>query len=358
MGKIIPPQKPGPANWNGLTLFLLSIAAAVLCAMLVWPFLPALTGAVVLAVVTRRPYRWLAARLRNRTLAAALALVLAVVSVVTPVMLVAYGVGQHVLEAVRTLQGSSAEQEFRHFIDQHQRIGAFFRSIAVFVDPGQALQRSAGAAAGKVGTFLGHSIVAILQIVVMLFVLFFLYRDEREALRLAHTLLPLENAETDYLLGRAQPAIEALVLGRFTVAGIQGLVAGFTMAMLGVDSAVLLGLATVLFSVVPAVGAYVVWLPVVIYLALAHQWVQAIILLAVGSLVISTLDNFLYPILVGPGLRMHFVPILLSMAGGVLLLGVAGVILGPLAFNVTSSLLSIWRSRRYGEPLSADLPVL
>ncbi len=353
-----PPWRRGPSDWNGFTLFLLSIGAVVFCAMLVWPFLPALTGAVVLAVVTRRPYRWLAERLRNRTLAAALALVLAVLSIVTPAMLVAYGVGQHVLDAMRTLQGSSSDQEFRQFVDQHQRIGAFFRSIAMFFDPGQALQRSAGAAAGKVGSFLGHSIVAILQMVVMLFVLFFLYRDEQEAVRLAHTLLPLEDAEADYLLDRAQTAIKALVLGRFTVAAIQGLVAGLTMALLRVDGAVLLGLATVLFSVVPAFGAYAVWLPVVIYLALTHHWVQAIILLAVGSLVISTLDNFLYPILVGPGLRMHFVPILLSMAGGVLLLGVAGVVLGPIAFNVTISLLSIWRSRRCGEPLPTDLAVV
>ena len=347
----------GPWDWNGLTLYLLSIGAVVFCALLVWPFLPALTGAVVLAVVTRRPYRWLAARLRNPTLAAALALVLAVLSIVIPVTLVAYGVGQHVLDAVRGLQGTSADQEFRHFLQQHERIGSFFRSIAAFVDPGQALQRGAGLAAGKVGSFLGRSIVAILQLVVMLFVLFFLYRDEREAVRLAHMLLPLEDAETDYLLERAQAAIKALVLGRFTVAAVQGLVAGLTMALLGVDGAVLLGLATLLFSVVPAVGAYVVWLPVVIYLALAHQFVQAIILLAMGSLVISTLDNFLYPILVGPGLRMHFVPILLSMAGGVLLLGVPGVILGPVIFNMTSSLLSIWRSRRCGDPLPADLAV-
>lgn len=348
----------GSWDWNAWTLFLLSIAAVVFCGMLVWPFLPALTGAVVLAVVTRRPYRWLAARLRNHTLAAALALVLAVLSIVIPVTLLAYGVGEHVLDAVRGLQGNSAAQEVRRFLEQHERIGSLFRSIAVFVDPGQALQRGAGLAAGKVGAFLGHSLVAILQTILMLFVLFFLYRDEAEALRLAHTLLPLEDAETDYLLDRAQTAIKALVLGRFTVAAIQGLVAGLTMAFLGIHGAVLLGLATVMVSVVPAVGAYVVWLPVVIYLAFAHQWVQAIVLLAMGALVISTLDNFLYPILVGPGLRMHFVPILLSMAGGVLLLGVSGVILGPIAFNVTMSLLSIWRSRRCGEPLPTDLAVV
>lgn len=349
------PEDPQPGrgnfDWSGLTLFLLSTGALLVCALIVWPFLPALTGAVVLAIVTRRPYRWLEARLRNPTLAATLALILTVLSIVTPSMLVAYGLGQHVLDAARAVQSGAAEQEFRQFLDQHQRIGDLLRVVADNVDPGQALEKSAGVVSGKLAVLLGRSITAIFQVVVMLFVLFFLYRDEKEALRLARSLLPLHDAETDYVLQRVRTAVQALVLGRFAVAGLQGLVAGITFALLGVQGAALLGMATVLFALVPAVGAYVVWLPVVIYLAVAHYWVQAVILLGIGSFLISTLDNFLYPILVGSQLRLHTVPIFLSMLGGIWIFGVSGLILGPIIFNITSSLLSIWRSRTRGERL-------
>ena len=344
----------GNFDWSGLTLFLLSIGALLVCALIVWPFLPALTGAVVLAIVTRRPYRWLAARLRNPTLAAALALILTVLSIVTPAMLVAYGLGQHVLNAARAVQSGAVEQEFRQFLDQHQRIGDILRSVADNVDPGQALEKSASAAAGKLGVLLGHSITAIFQVVVMLFVLFFLYRDEQAGIRMVRGLLPLEEQETSYLLLRVQTAVLALVLGRFAVACLQGMLAGVVFAFLGVQGAALLGMATVLFALVPAVGAYVVWLPVVIYLAMTHHWVQAFILLGVGSLLISTLDNFLYPILVGSRLRMHTVPIFLSMLGGIWLFGVSGLILGPILFNITNSLLAIWRSRTCGERLTPD----
>jgi predicted PurR-regulated permease PerM len=74
-------------------------------------------------------------------------------------------------------------------------------------------------------------------------------------------------------------------------------------------------------------------------------------LLAVGSLVISTIDNVLYPILVGSRLRLHTVPIFISMLGGVWLFGVVGLVLGPIAFSVTASLILIWRGRTRGEPL-------
>ncbi|MFP5211404.1 MAG: AI-2E family transporter [Acidobacteriota bacterium] len=349
---------PQPVNvkldWGGFTLFLITICAVLLCTVIVWPFLPGITGAVVLAVVTRHPYDWLRARLRKPALTAAVAVVLVVLSIVTPAMFVAHGVGHHVLEAVRSLQSGTAEQQFRQFLDEHQRIGEFVRFAAGNVDSGQALQKSAGAVAGKLAGILGRSITALAQIIVMLFVLFFLYRDRGEGLRLIRFLLPLEEEETDYLLNRVQTAVQALVLGRFAVAGIQGVVAGIVFGFLGMGGATVLGMTTTLFALVPAVGAYVVWLPVAIYLALLHHWIRAVVLVAIGSTIISTLDNILYPILVGSRLRLHTVPIFLAMIGGVVFFGVSGLILGPVAFNVSASLVHVWRSRTRGEPLPSD----
>ena len=81
---------------------------------------------------------------------------------------------------------------------------------------------------------------------------------------------------------------------------------------------------------VPSFGAFVVWLPVAMYLAATHHWVQAAILVAVGSVIISTLDNFLYPVLIGTQLRLHTVQVFLSILGGIWLFGVSGMVLGPI----------------------------
>jgi predicted PurR-regulated permease PerM len=64
-----------------------------------------------------------------------------------------------------------------------------------------------------------------------------------------------------------------------------------------------------------------------------------------GGAIVSTIDNFLYPIIVGPQLRQHTVAVLLSILGGIALFGITGIILGPLTFTATSTLLEIWRSR-------------
>ncbi|HWT65686.1 MAG TPA: AI-2E family transporter [Terracidiphilus sp.] len=344
----------GGFDWGGLTLFLASLVVLALCGWIVWPFLTGLTAAVVLAVVTARPQKWLAARVRNRTLAAALALLLVAVAIVTPTLLVAGAIGSRVIAVARSMQADSAQQSLQAFLEQHAQLKSVYDAVRENIDSDQVIEKSLASAAGRIGPWVGRSIGAVFQVVVMLFVLFFLYRDREEAVALTRSLLPLEDDETDFLLRRLRTSIQALVLGRFAVAGIQGLVAGTVLALLGVHAAVLLGVAVSLCAVVPAVGAYVVWLPVAVYLALTGEWLHAAILFAVGALVISTLDNFLYPIFVGSHLRLHTVPIFLAMLGGVLLFGVTGLVLGPIAFNCAAVLALIWRRRVRGTPLLVD----
>ena len=348
----------GAFDWNGLTLFLISIGAILLCLLIVQPFYPAITGAIVLAIVTQPLHRRIAARLKSPTLAATTSLLFVIFSIMIPVLFFTLNAGYHVLGLVREIQSGAAEQYLRQFIKQYPRVSSLFQYTIDKVDINQAIENSAGVVTQKMGSILAGSVVALVQIVVMLFILFFFYRDGHKCISFVHSHLPLHDEETDYLLLRVKKSVQVLVMGRFIVAGVQGLVAGITFACLGVGGASLLGITTMLFAIVPAIGAFVVWLPVAIYLALIHHWIQAAILLAVGSLIISTVDNVLYPILVGTKLQMHTVATFFAMMGGVWLFGVSGLILGPIAFTMTETLFLIWRKRVAGEDLSAESAAL
>jgi predicted PurR-regulated permease PerM len=345
-------------DWSGLTIFLITLCALVVCAWILSPFLTAITGAVVLAVVTQRPHRWISAHLKKPTLAATTSLLLVGLSIVGPALYFALVAASHLLAAIQSVQSGAAEQAFRQFITQHQRIAAGIQYAMDNFDISQTIQNSSGFLAGRMASFLGGSVSALAQIGILLFILFFLYRDSSQLLSSLRFFMPLNKEEADYLLERIRTAINALVLGRFAVAAIQGFVAGITYACAGVSEPSLLGLVTMLFALIPAVGAFVIWLPIAIYLAVVHQWIQAIIVLVVGALIISTLDNFLYPILVGPKMQMHTVVIFLSMLGGVLLFGVIGLILGPITLAVTESLIFILRRRAMGGPLPGGSELL
>ena len=332
-------------SWGAWTLYLISTGAVALCVWIVLPFMAGITWAVVLAIVTQPVYGWILSRLRRPALSATVALIVVSLSLVVPSLVVMVSAGNHILILLKSVQSGPAEQSLRQFVAGHARLHDALQYVMDNVDVDATMEKAAGSIASQVGSVLGKSIDAVTQIVVMLFLLFFLYRDKDAALGIARRLIPLQAKETEYLLERVNSAVMALVLGRFFVAALQGLLAGIGFALLGVGAATLLGALTMLFAMIPAVGAFVVWLPVVVYLFAIHHWVQALILLGFGALIISTLDNVLYPILVGTRLQLHSAPIFLAMLGGVVLFGVTGLILGPIAFSVTEALLEIWRTR-------------
>jgi predicted PurR-regulated permease PerM len=103
------------------------------------------------------------------------------------------------------------------------------------------------------------------------------------------------------------------------------------------------GLVMGLLAVVPLLGAFVVWVPAAISLALNGDWGSALILTAWGAIVVGGIDNLLYPILVKAQLRLHTIPTFISIVGGLILFGASGLLLGPLIVTVTIFFLEIWR---------------
>jgi len=148
------------------------------------------------------------------------------------------------------------------------------------------------------------------------------------------------------LFGRVGDTIFATVYGTLAVSLIQGLLGGLMFWCLGLPAPLLWGVVMALLAVVPMLGASVIWAPAAIFLALDGSWEKALVLAVWGVLVVSTIDNLLRPILVGKRLKLHTVHAFISMVGGVILFGSAGLILGPVVFTVTAVLLEIWRRRQ------------
>jgi predicted PurR-regulated permease PerM len=107
-----------------------------------------------------------------------------------------------------------------------------------------------------------------------------------------------------------------------------------------------------LLAVVPVLGAFVIWVPAALFLAMEGSWGRALILTLWGGVVVSTIDNMLCPILVGTRMKLHTVLAFVSVVGGLIVFGVAGVILGPVVLTITMVLLENWRRRAAAEAAS------
>lgn len=164
---------------------------------------------------------------------------------------------------------------------------------------------------------------------VMLYLLFFLLRDGERLVRRIGLALPLKPELKRQFGEKFTTVVRATVKGNIVVAVLQGALGGLAFWVLGVRGAVLWGVAMAVLSLLPAVGAAIVWLPVALYLVATGDLWQGIGLIAFGVLVISLVDNVVRPVLVGKDTKMPDYVVLISTLGGIGAFGVNGFVIGP-----------------------------
>jgi predicted PurR-regulated permease PerM len=140
--------------------------------------------------------------------------------------------------------------------------------------------------------------------------------------------------------------VHAIAYGTLAVAAVQGSLAGLMFWVLGLPTPLLWGLVMGLLSIVPVLGAFIIWIPAAILLVLDGSWIRAVILAAWGGIVVGSIDNVLRPMFVGNRLRLHTIPAFMSIVGGLLLFGAPGFILGPLAGTLTMLIVEFWLRRQ------------
>lgn len=164
----------------------------------------------------------------------------------------------------------------------------------------------------------------------MLYVLFFLFRDGVGIARSIRASLPLSDNYSGRLLAKFATVVRATVKGNFIIAAIQGAIGGVTFWLLGIEGALLWGVLMAFLSLLPAVGAALVWAPAAAWLLLGGEVFSGLVLIVVGVGVIGLVDNLLRPPLVGKDTRLPDYVVLVSTVGGLSVFGLNGFVIGPL----------------------------
>ena len=180
----------------------------------------------------------------------------------------------------------------------------------------------------------------VASLFITLYLAFFLIRDGDRAVRAIRRAIPLAHAHRQELIEKFSTVIRATVRGSLLVAAIQGLLGGIAFWFLEVGGALLWGVAMAFLSLVPAVGAALVWLPVAIYFLVSGAIWQGIALISYGVLVIGLADNVLRPMLVGRDTRMPDSVVMITTLGGMAALGINGFVLGP---AIAAMFIAVWQ---------------
>ena len=340
-------------------------ALVIGCWLVLRPFLDAILFAIVIAISTRPAFRWLTARLKGRrTLASLLCCVGVVVALVGPAALLAVSAadaGTTLLDQIRTrlsagpieppswipgipLVGPPIADNWRNLAGSRMEL---VRALQAIAEP----FRDAAIAAG------GVFAVGVVQLVIAVFLLFFLYRDgQKIAERFERAFERVAGPDAAELIAIAQNTVRSVMLGMVGTAVAQGLVAAVGFAIAGVPAPLLLGAATFVTSPVPF-GPPIVWGGAAIWLYANGQTGWAIFMIIYGVVVISTVDNVLKPLLISRNSGLTLAPTLLGVLGGVIAFGFMGLFIGPTVIALAINLGKKWLDQ-HGDDAEADAPVI
>ncbi|VTU27861.1 putative inner membrane protein [Variovorax sp. PBS-H4] len=332
------------------TVFLLLLAAVT--AAFLWillPFFGAVLWAVALAILFTPLYKRLLKRMPGRhNLAALTTLAICLVIVIIPLAMVTVSLVQEaslVTQRIRT-----GEINFGRYFQQI--LGALPQWVLNLLDRfglgnvESMLSRIAQGAA-QTGQLVATQALNIGQntfdflvsFALMLYLLYFLLRDGTALSKTVRQALPMARPHTHFLLNKFTTVIRATVKGNVAVAAVQGALGGLAFWVLGVQGALLWAVLMAFLSLLPAVGAALIWLPVAIYfLTTGHIW-EGVALIVFGVVVIGLVDNVLRPILVGKDTQMPDYIVLMSTVGGMALFGVNGFVIGPV---VAALFMAAW----------------
>jgi predicted PurR-regulated permease PerM len=318
----------------------LTVIFVIVTAMIAEPYLSSLTWALVFAVVFARPHRWFESFVGPNT-AAALSVASVALIIVAPLLFVSQRLIEEALTGVSYVQKALSEGNWGAFLEAHP----WLRWVGDRID--------APTIAARLGEFVTNIGAALLKqstgqaitLLLAFYMLFFFLRDRRAGLDALVMLSPFSNIETGKLIVRVRDTIYGTIFGTLAVAALQGALGGFMFWWLGLPSAALWAVVMGVISIIPVLGSFVVWIPATIFLAMEDRWADAVTLGLWGGVVISVADNVVRPLLVGETLRLHTAPAFVAMLGGLQLFGTHGLILGPIAFTMTTLMLEFWRRR-------------
>lgn len=344
-------------------LWLLMIVT-VLFAVVLWPLSGAVSWAVFIAIVFSPLQERSTLVCRGRRGWAAFGtLVVIIVSVLLPTALLTASITQEAAAFYERFKTGdiSLSEYFQRGIDalpSWVRAGLDRLGLADLAEVQrklvEALGRSSQALTSRVMTIGQNTLEFVVNLFVMLYVLFFLLRDGKALSAQAARALPLEKRHTERLLKQFATVVRATVKGNVVVALVQGTLGGLAFWVLGISGPLLWGALMALLSLLPAVGAAMVWGPVAIYLLSTGSIWPAVALTAWGVLVIGLVDNVLRPILVGKETRMPDYLVLIATLGGLAAFGINGFVIGPVIAAIFLATWDIFAEARHEQGAAVE----
>jgi predicted PurR-regulated permease PerM len=340
------------------TFIILLALVTIAFGWILMPFFGAIFWGTVLAILFAPFHRRVLSRLHKRPVLAALAtLGCCLILVILPLTMIAASLAQEGTALYEKVESGD--------LDIAASMGSIFAALPAWMhdimarfgmDSLASLQAWLTNAASQGSRFMATHVLNfgkdafdfIVSFFIMLYLLFFLLLDGRALAARIQQAIPLSTNHKKRLFDKFTTVIRATVKGNFLVAGAQGALGGVAFWYLDVQGPILWAVVMTFLSLLPAVGAALVWAPVAIYFLITGDIWQGLALIAFGVLVIGLIDNVLRPVLVGKDIKMPDYLVLISTIGGMAVFGLNGFVIGPVIAAMFIAMWDIFSSNKDG----------
>ena len=328
-------------------LFILFVLILPILIQIAWPFLTAIILASVIAIIMHPVKEWVSARIGGNGLATFLT-TFATIFILGTVLTV---IGFTLTREVKTLYEEFGRNSLREG-DWPALVAATTQRIvdavatqlpidkeAIQTEIMNSMKAVSGYIVGNIGMAVSQMTSILATGVMVAIFLYFLLKRGKEWITRMVTVIAIDPAVAGNILRTIHSSVVANVNGMLAVAAAQGVLLVLGFWFIGMRSPVLWGALGGLFSIIPVVGAFLVWGPVAIGLLLMGAYWKTIILVLWAALIVGSADNVIRSIIVGKREKQHPVLIALAAIGGTYAFGFLGILLGPLAVSLTAALV-------------------
>lgn len=309
------------------------------------PFIKPLFWAAVIAGILKPFYDRLLQKLKRPNLSASLMLCFVVLIILLPAGVIASLLVTESIQIYNTVSADRVimEQKVRDVLitlTNHPYISQFNVDEQFFIGKFRdALKNIANYIIVRLSGVTQNTVVFLIQFGVMVYALYFFFRDGDRILKRTLRMCFLESGRGRVLYEHFVATARATLKATILLGGLQGISGGIIFYITGIEGAMIWGLLMTVLAILPGIGCAIIWAPAgVIMLIGGHVW-EGVVILTFGALVISMADNLLRPILIGGDVAMHPLLIFLSTLGGLVMFGLSGFVMGPI---IASLFLAIW----------------
>lgn len=323
------------------------------------PFFAPITWAAVFVIIFFPLYEWVCKKVKSRRLASALLCFFIIVLIIGPITYLFAALVKEAADAVAKVNAMYKSGQLENILAINlpwidavkEKLNQYYDLSRINLDEliKDSIDKVTGIIFSQTSWLITNATRTVFYFILMIFTMYYFFKDGEAIIRKIKRLMPIPPEQVELTFGHLRDVVQATMYGGVVVALIQGLLGGILFAIVGIPSAVFWGAIMAFLSIIPFLGAFIIYVPAGIILLLGGSYVKGIVVIAVGIVVISQSDNLIRPYLISGRTAMHPLMLFFAIMGGIALFGLLGIVVGPLIAAVFVTLLRIFEFKLHPE---------